>query len=63
MIRWLLIGSMFFGLGTGLRRGWVAIDWCRFLADTNLPSLNSLQPEAPVVCPSVVSGQATPAGR
>ncbi|NQV10556.1 MAG: hypothetical protein HQ527_05235 [Cyanobacteria bacterium] len=64
MIRWLLIGSMVFGLSTGLRRGWVAIDWCRFLADTNLPSLNTLQPEAAAACPPMDNnGQATPAGR
>lgn len=48
---------MFFGLGTGLRRGWVAIDWCRFLADTNLPTLTNPQPDATPVCPPVVSGQ------
>ena len=27
---------MFFGLGTGLQRGWISIDWCRFMADTKL---------------------------
>ncbi|MCP9772387.1 hypothetical protein KBY66_07075 [Synechococcus sp. Tobar12-5m-g] len=51
MIRWLLIGSMLFGLGTGLQRGWITIDWCRFMAETKLPTLNSLQPDATPVCP------------
>ena len=59
MIRWLLIGSMFFGLGTGLQRGWISIDWCRFMADTKLPTLNNLSQEATPVCPPT-TGEASP---
>ena len=60
MIRWLLIGAMFFGLGTGLQRGWITIDWCRFLAETKLPTLNNLQPDATPVCPAPPAGVSPP---
>lgn len=47
---------MFFALGTGVQRGWITIDWCRFLAETKLPTLNNLQPDATPVCPPPASG-------
>jgi hypothetical protein len=56
MIRWLLIGSMFFALGTALQRGWITIDWCRFMAETKLPTLNKLSPDATPVCPPPAAG-------
>jgi hypothetical protein len=56
MIRWFLIGSMFFALSTGLQRGWITIDWCRFLAETKLPTLNNLSPDATPVCPPSAAG-------
>jgi hypothetical protein len=42
---------MFFALGTGLQRGWITVDWCRFQAETKLPILNNLSPGATPVCP------------
>lgn len=40
MIRWLLVGSLLFGLGTGLRRGWIEVNWALLAKDLNLPFLN-----------------------
>jgi len=50
----LLIGSMFFGLGTGCEGAGVASIGCRFPERIPMPSLNQSSPEAPVVMPFVV---------
>jgi uncharacterized membrane protein YedE/YeeE len=39
MLRWLIVGSLVFGLGTGFQRGWIKVDWVKMAADTNLPFL------------------------
>lgn len=51
MLRWLLLGLLLFGLGTGLRRGWLVVDSCRLMQDLHIPTLNDLQPAATPVCP------------
>jgi hypothetical protein len=59
MFRWLLIGLFVFGMGTGLQRGWVTIDGCRFMRDMRIPTLNDLSPDATPVCPSDEQRQAS----
>jgi len=63
MIRWLALkkkmGFNVFSLGRAAT-GWVAIICVRFLADTNLPKPNSLQPK-PHVSALRCLRQATPA--
>ncbi|MBC1260358.1 hypothetical protein FQK07_03585 [Synechococcus sp. BSF8S] len=59
MIRWLLLGGLVLGLGQGLQKGWVVIDWCRLKRDLSIPTLNDLQPLATPVCP----GDGEPAPR
>ncbi len=43
MIRWLLVGLLLVGLGKGLERGWLLIDWRRIGQDLNMPSLGEPQ--------------------
>ena len=43
MIRWLLVGSLLFGLGTGLRRGWIQLNWSMLADDLNMPFLSDEQ--------------------
>ena len=51
MFRWFLIGLTVVGAATGLERGWITVDGCRFMQDTKLPTLKNLQPDAAGVCP------------
>jgi hypothetical protein len=44
MLRWLLVGSLVFGLGTGLRRGWIEVNWNKLAEDLNAPYLTSPEP-------------------
>ena len=37
MLRWLLLGGLLLGLGTGLSKGWIELRWGRLLADLGLP--------------------------
>jgi len=37
MLRWLLIGILLFGLGTGLRQGWIELRWGRMLQALGVP--------------------------
>lgn len=37
MVRWLLVGLMLFGLGTGLQRGWLQVRWGLMLRDLGVP--------------------------
>lgn len=39
MIRWLLVGSLLFGLGTGLQRGWIQVNWSALAKDLDMPFL------------------------
>jgi len=39
MLRWLIVGSMVFGLGIGFQKGWIKVNWVKMAADTNLPFL------------------------
>jgi hypothetical protein len=43
MIRWLLVGLLLLGLGTGLQKGWLIVDWRRMGQDLNIPSLKEGQ--------------------
>ncbi len=37
MLRLLLLGCLLVGLASGLRNGWIALNWPRFLEDVGLP--------------------------
>ena len=37
MLRWLVIGLLLFGMGTGLRQGWIELRWGRLLQDFGVP--------------------------
>ena len=37
MLRWLLLGGLLLGLGTGLSKGWIELRWGRLFADLGLP--------------------------
>jgi hypothetical protein len=39
MVRWLLVGLLLLGLGTGLQRGWLQVRWGVMLRDLGLPSV------------------------
>lgn len=44
MVRWILLGSIFFGLGLGVRNGWVEIHWEKMAQDLNVPFLTDPEP-------------------
>jgi hypothetical protein len=37
MLRWLVLVGLVFGLGSGLRHGWIEVRWDRLLHDLGLP--------------------------
>jgi hypothetical protein len=37
MLRWLVLGGLVLGLGTGFSKGWIEMRWGRMLADLGLP--------------------------
>ena len=37
MLRLLLLGCLLVGLASGLRNGWIELNWSRFLEDVGLP--------------------------
>jgi hypothetical protein len=37
MIRWLLLGLLLYGLGTGLQRDWIRLNWTKLGEDLHLP--------------------------
>jgi hypothetical protein len=37
MLRWLLLGGLVLGFGTGLSKGWIELRWGRLLGDLGLP--------------------------
>jgi hypothetical protein len=37
MLRWLVLGGLVLGLGTGFSKGWIEMRWGRLLADLGLP--------------------------
>ena len=44
MLRWLLLGLLIFGLGTGFKNGWLQVDWRRLLEDAGLDLGDPEQP-------------------
>ena len=44
MIRWLMVGTLLIGLGTGLRRGWISVEWKAISEDLNMPFLIEKDP-------------------
>jgi hypothetical protein len=44
MMRWLLLGLLFFGLGTGLRNGWLVVHWSQLLHDAGLTFIDPEKP-------------------
>lgn len=57
MLRWLLLGLLIFGLGTGFKNGWLQVDWRRLLEDAGFDLGESDQPlrlhENPLLKPPV----------
>ncbi len=43
-MRWLLLGLLLFGLGTGLRNGWLVVHWSQFLRDAGLTFIDPEKP-------------------
>ena len=43
-MRWLLIGTMIFGISTGLRDGWLIIKWSQFLHEIGFTSVDPKKP-------------------
>jgi len=44
MLRWLLIGVLVFGLGTGMRDGWVIVKWPQLLHNLGLKDIDPNKP-------------------
>ena len=44
VLRWLLVGSLFVGMGLGLRNGWVEVRWEKMAQDLNMPFLAEPDP-------------------
>ncbi len=44
MLRWLLVGLLFAGIGIGFQRRWVQVDIRRFANDVNMPFLADPDP-------------------
>ena len=44
MLRWLVLGMLIFGLGTGLRDGWVIVKWSKLLHSVGFTSVNPEKP-------------------
>ena len=55
MLRLLVIGLLIYGLGTALRKGWLEVQWSRFLHDAGLTFIDPERPlkpeEVPVISP------------
>ena len=45
MLRWLLLGVLLFGMGTGLNRGWLRVDWALMVQELGLPAFLAPPPE------------------
>lgn len=43
MIRWLLLGLLLWGLGTGLQRDWIRLNWTKLGEDLHLPFSDQLK--------------------
>lgn len=39
-----MVGSLLIGLGTGLRRGWISVEWKAISEDLNMPFLIEKDP-------------------
>ena len=48
MFRWLLVGLLLVGLGYGLKREWLRIDWVRINQDLRIPSLDGAKSGEPL---------------
>ena len=44
VVRWLLVGSLLFGMGMGLRNGWIVLNVEKLSQDLNMPFLNDPEP-------------------
>ena len=45
MLRWLLVGTLIYGIGTGLKNEWIVINWSQFLHEVGFTSVD---PEKPI---------------
>lgn len=44
MVRWLLVGALFLGLGAGFRNGWITVNWVKMTQDLGVPFLADPDP-------------------
>ena len=44
MFRWLLIGVLIYGIGTGLKDGWLVVKWSQFFHDAGFTSVDPNEP-------------------
>jgi hypothetical protein len=44
MLRCLLVGSLLFGMGVGIRNGWIEVKWAKIVQDLNVPFLSDPEP-------------------
>ena len=44
MLRWLLLGFLLFGFGTGLRDGWLVVKWSQLLHNVGFTDIDPQQP-------------------
>tara|TARA_B100001996_G_C18488086_1_gene526496 strand:- start:335 stop:496 length:162 start_codon:yes stop_codon:yes gene_type:complete len=44
MLRWFLIGILLYGIGTGLRDGWMVIHWSHFLNSIGFTNVDPQKP-------------------
>ena len=45
MIRWFLVGLLIYGIGTGLKNGWLIVKWSQLLHEVGFTSVD---PDRPV---------------
>jgi hypothetical protein len=61
MLRWLVLGGLVLGLGTGFSKGWLELRWGRLLGDLGLPyvadpgDLGDCPPARPSAAPAAPS--------
>jgi len=44
MLRWLLLGFLFYGIGVGLHDGWLVVKWSQFFHEIGFTSVDPEKP-------------------
>tara|TARA_Y100001968_G_scaffold285959_1_gene286301 strand:- start:1214 stop:1399 length:186 start_codon:yes stop_codon:yes gene_type:complete len=44
MLRWLLLGFLIYGIGTGMRDGWLIVKWSQLLHEIGFTSVDPDKP-------------------